>query len=115
MLITSMDDDIYAEFDEVIGEIYEMVKAKSKKFFRKSVPYLQLGVLEELGASGFADFIANFDEEFKVIDCNIGSGLFSFKGVYVVIRYRCKWEISTTISVNVFEENSNAVSFYSKI
>lgn len=110
-----IDDDIYAEFDEVIGEIYEMVEAKSKKRFRKSVPYLQLGVLEELGASGFADFIVNFDEEFKVIDCDIGSGLFSFKGVYVVIRYRCEWEVSTTISVNVFDLIDDAMSSYLKM
>jgi hypothetical protein len=104
MFTTAADmDEIYEEFGEIIETVREMVATKDGKIFRKTVPYLQVGIFEMPGADGFADFIAEFDEDFEVVRGNFGYGLFKVNDVYVALNYSCEFGMSTTISAVVFE------------
>jgi hypothetical protein len=104
MFTTPADmDEIYEEFGEIIDTVRDMVSRKDKKNFRKTVPYLQVGIFEMPGADGFADFIAECDEDFEVVRGNFGYGLFKVGDCYVALNYTCEWGISTTVSAVVFD------------
>ena len=104
MFTTPQDmNEICEEFGEIIETVREMVARKDSKVFRKTVPYLQVGIFEMPGADGFADFIAECDEDFEVVRGNFGYGLFKVDDCYVALSYTCEWEMSTTVSAVVFD------------
>lgn len=107
-------NELCEEIGEVVYRIVEMVESGDMRPYCKKVPYLEVGILEARGADGFANFIAEFSDEFEIVDFHIGHAAVKVKNVFFVLLYSCEWGASTCFRWKVCDSLLDAQEFYAR-
>jgi len=108
-------EDIYCDFDTVFDKIFDLVDSHDKNEDSIILQNVNVGLIEDLGKEGFADFLDIFPDV-DVIYSDIGKVIFEYlSSNFVVLDYEKLNDIDTVFNIKIFNGIDDASDYYSTI
>jgi len=99
------------EFGTVLNNLFSRIKETSfDRYLCHKCDYLNVELFEK-EIDSFADFIAGFLDDIDVIACNYGSVTFTYDRYFIVLKFACEGEVSTTISAMICDSYDEVIKY----